>query len=191
MPLLQELSRLCAGEGFRPAGAPTIGRRSVIGSRPALCITAKIVGVDFVAPIAPQRSVVLEIADQLAAFRVGTDHRIARLEKLALFSLDVAELAVAVGMRWARQTLDVRPQRIAKLLQQPSYRRVRNGFYFPRQGSPVASAINSVNCCSMWGLFFRRAGARLPPDGHGRSDSLSNRCRVRRARVELSCDPVP
>ena len=150
-----ELAGIAAGSHV---DVPAVGGQVVnaIGNRPALRLAGKIVRVDFVRLITPPRSVVLERTDQLAVFRVGADHRLARFEKLALFSPDVTELAVAVRMRRTGKTLDVRPQRITEFLKQPTHRRVRDGLHFCRQCPQARANIPASSFGVAAGLFGQK-----------------------------------
>src|SRR5262245_38288062 len=70
-------------------------------------IRREVVGVDFGATLAPQRTGVLEVADEFLLLGIDAHNRPTLGTELVDLLLDVQELAISVGMRRTRQSFDV------------------------------------------------------------------------------------
>jgi hypothetical protein len=83
---------------------------NTIGRRFAQRILREIVGIHLDRFLGPDSARVLEIADQFFVFRVDADHGQAAPEEALLLLLNIAELSVAVRMRWTREAFTIRLQ---------------------------------------------------------------------------------
>lgn len=84
----------------------------------------EVMGIDRFWSLFPRSSSVLKIADEFLLFGIHTDDRVVGGLKEILLSLDVLKLRVSVRVSTVCLLfLDIHPQRVAQLTQQPSHRR--------------------------------------------------------------------
>ena len=82
--------------------------------------TAKIIRVDNIGILAQSLARILEVADQFGLLRIHADHGLTMTNAHGFDTLDEAILLIALRMRFADQTLNVRLERVTKWSQKSS-----------------------------------------------------------------------